>query len=100
MGADGVEECLEQGSVGCIRRYCVRHMDTESWDGETKVAVDRRGEEREAMPPISLHSKEATADQAQNEGGVGVDVKGLVWPSLDCLDSSAELSDVVRQTGA
>ena len=86
--------------MGCICRFRVCHMDTEGWDRETKVAVDGGGEKREAKPPVSLHSKEATADQAQNKGGVGVDVKGLVRPGLDCFDSSAELSDVIRQTGA
>ena len=51
------------------------------------------------MPPVPFHSKEATADQANDKGRVGVDVKGLVWPSLDCLNGSTEFSDVIRQTG-
>ena len=52
------------------------------------------------MPPISFHSKEATADQANDKGRVGVDVKGLVWPSLDRHNGSAEFSNIVGQTGA
>ena len=48
------------------------------------------------MPSVSFHSKEATADQANDKGGISVDMKGLVWPSLDCHDGSAELSDIIR----
>ena len=52
------------------------------------------------MPPVPFHSKEATADQAHDKGRISVDVKGLVWPGLDCFNGSAEFSNVVRQTGA
>ena len=35
MGADGVEECLEQGLVRCIRGFSVCHVDTKRRDRET-----------------------------------------------------------------
>ena len=100
MSADGVEEGLEQGLVRRKRDRSICHIDTESWDREALVAVNRGGEDREAMPPVPFHSKEATADQANDKGRVGVDMKGLVWPGLDCHNGSTEFSDVVRQTGA
>ena len=62
VGADGVEECLEQGSVRSKRVFSVCHSDTKGRDRETQVAVDRGGEKGEAMPPVSFHGKEATAD--------------------------------------
>ena len=52
------------------------------------------------MPPISFHSEEATADQANDKGRISVDVKGLVRPRLDHFNGSAEFSDVIGQVGA
>ena len=52
------------------------------------------------MPPIPFHGKEATADQANDEGRVSVNVEGLVRPGLDSLNGGAEFGNVVRQTGA
>ena len=34
MGADGIEECLEQGFVSCKGGFSVCHIDTKSWDRE------------------------------------------------------------------
>ena len=60
------------------------------------MAISRGGKEGEAVPPVPFHCEEATTGQADDKGGVSVDVKGLVWPHLDRLNSSAELSDVIR----
>ena len=52
------------------------------------------------MPPVSLHGKEAAADQAEDKRGVSVNMQSLVGPGLDHFDGSTELSDVIRQTRA
>ena len=72
VGADGIQEGLEQGFMGGKLSSGVGHNYMKGRDSKTQTVIRGGGEEGEAMPAILFHGEEAPTDQTKDKGGVGV----------------------------